>query len=209
MGISSISAWPARSGGMLRLAQDGTAIAVAHNIVDRDNRIVAVDRQGKEHTCIYSSGGGGEILSLLDAEFVLPPDQIREFRVQSRPFERAEITNIALKPSSANESKAKSNEPEQTAGQSLKPDSSGKDADTDGDGLSDFQEIHKYRTDPKKLSTAGDGVSDGDLAAAPGVHLHDPVGRQGDAAGEPRMPERRLPGRPGPSRAARTSSSWR
>ena len=34
--------------------------------------------------------------------------------------------------------------------------------DTDGDGLSDFQEIHKYRTDPKKLSTAGDGVSDGD-----------------------------------------------
>src|SRR6266853_5934882 len=34
--------------------------------------------------------------------------------------------------------------------------------DTDGDGLSDFQEIHKYFTDPNKLSTAGDGVSDGD-----------------------------------------------
>ncbi len=36
------------------------------------------------------------------------------------------------------------------------------DADTDGDGLSDFQEVHKYRTDPNKFSTAGDGVSDGD-----------------------------------------------
>jgi RNA polymerase sigma factor (sigma-70 family) len=36
------------------------------------------------------------------------------------------------------------------------------DPDTDGDGLSDFQEVHKYRTDPKKFSTAGDGVSDGD-----------------------------------------------
>jgi hypothetical protein len=36
------------------------------------------------------------------------------------------------------------------------------DADSDGDGLSDYQEVHKYRTDPTKLSTAGDGVSDGD-----------------------------------------------
>src|SRR5262249_59770793 len=38
----------------------------------------------------------------------------------------------------------------------------GVDADTDGDGLSDYQEVHKYRTDPAKSSTAGDGVSDGD-----------------------------------------------
>jgi hypothetical protein len=34
--------------------------------------------------------------------------------------------------------------------------------DSDGDGLSDFQEVHKYNTDPNKKSTAGDGVSDGD-----------------------------------------------
>src|SRR5438105_10446340 len=36
------------------------------------------------------------------------------------------------------------------------------DADSDGDGLSDFQEVHKYRTDPHKKSTAGKGISDGD-----------------------------------------------
>jgi hypothetical protein len=36
------------------------------------------------------------------------------------------------------------------------------DPDSDGDGLSDFQEIHKYRTDPHKKDTAGQGVSDGD-----------------------------------------------
>jgi hypothetical protein len=36
------------------------------------------------------------------------------------------------------------------------------DADSDGDGLSDFHEIHKYFTDPSKLSTAGDAISDGD-----------------------------------------------
>jgi hypothetical protein len=34
--------------------------------------------------------------------------------------------------------------------------------DSDGDGLSDFLEVHKYRSDPAKFSTAGDGVSDGD-----------------------------------------------
>jgi hypothetical protein len=37
-----------------------------------------------------------------------------------------------------------------------------RDKDSDGDGLSDFQETHKYFTDPSKSSTAGDGVKDGD-----------------------------------------------
>lgn len=36
------------------------------------------------------------------------------------------------------------------------------DVDSDGDGLSDFQEIHKYCTDPHRKSTAGRGVPDGD-----------------------------------------------
>ena len=35
-------------------------------------------------------------------------------------------------------------------------------ADTDGDGLADFHEIHKYRTDPKNMDSAGNGVSDAD-----------------------------------------------
>jgi hypothetical protein len=36
------------------------------------------------------------------------------------------------------------------------------DVDTDGDGLSDFAEIHKYFTDPTKADTDGDGIPDGD-----------------------------------------------
>jgi hypothetical protein len=36
------------------------------------------------------------------------------------------------------------------------------DPDTDGDGLPDFQETHKYRTDPAKKDTADTGVADGD-----------------------------------------------
>ncbi len=34
--------------------------------------------------------------------------------------------------------------------------------DSDHDGLSDFQEIHKYQTDPKKKDTDGDDIPDGD-----------------------------------------------
>src|SRR5688572_7953462 len=36
------------------------------------------------------------------------------------------------------------------------------DPDGDRDGLSDFQELHKYFTDPKKADSDGDGVPDGD-----------------------------------------------
>jgi transglutaminase superfamily protein/thrombospondin type 3 repeat protein len=36
------------------------------------------------------------------------------------------------------------------------------EADSDGDGLSDFQEVHKYRTDPKNADSDGDGIPDGD-----------------------------------------------
>jgi Transglutaminase-like superfamily len=36
------------------------------------------------------------------------------------------------------------------------------DRDSDGDGLPDFQEIHKYRTDPAKKDTAGKGIPDGE-----------------------------------------------
>jgi outer membrane protein OmpA-like peptidoglycan-associated protein len=35
-------------------------------------------------------------------------------------------------------------------------------ADTDGDGLSDYDEIYKYKTDPLNRDTDGDGLSDGD-----------------------------------------------
>src|SRR5262245_52877563 len=36
------------------------------------------------------------------------------------------------------------------------------DPDADGDGLSDFHEIHKYRTDPTRKDSAGKGAPDGD-----------------------------------------------
>jgi hypothetical protein len=38
----------------------------------------------------------------------------------------------------------------------------GQDRDSDGDGLSDFQETHKYLTDPNTKDSDGDGIEDGD-----------------------------------------------
>ena len=141
--------------GKAREYRGGTAISVGQNIVGQDSRVVAVDAAGQEHAPSWQSGAGGDILSLLDAEFRLPPAQIREYRVQSRPFQRVELGPIALRPRSRQD-------PDEPAQQRASSDSEPRsDADTDGDGLSDFQELHKYRSDPNKFSTAGDGVSDG------------------------------------------------
>src|SRR5579863_6842369 len=48
------------------------------------------------------------------------------------------------------------------AGLWLSSPASAADPDSDGDGLSDFQEVHKYFTDPKSADSDGDGIPDGD-----------------------------------------------
>lgn len=42
------------------------------------------------------------------------------------------------------------------------PQAAPRDPDQDGDGLSDFAELHKHRTDPAKKDSDGDGEPDGD-----------------------------------------------
>ena len=85
--------------GKARAYQGGTALAVAHDFLGTDNRLVAYDRQGKEYpatSCSSGAGRGG--LGLLDAEFAVPADQFLGCFFQFRPFELAEITDIALQP---------------------------------------------------------------------------------------------------------------
>ncbi len=148
--------------GKAREYQGGTTIAIAQNIVGRDSRVVAIDRDGNVQLPISSSGAGGEVLSLLDVEFRLPPDLLRTYQVQSRAFERLEIQGIAMNPRSPRNNVPETPRHEQpTTRDSLKT-APNPNKDSDGDGLSDWQEIHKYGSDPLKLSTAGDGVSDGD-----------------------------------------------
>jgi hypothetical protein len=78
-----------------------TVFAVAHNFFGQDRRLVAIDREGRMHPGAPSSGSDGDprwVVDLIDAEFPLPPDQIKEYQVQFRPFELAEIPGIALNP---------------------------------------------------------------------------------------------------------------
>ena len=52
--------------------------------------------------------------------------------------------------------------------------------DSDGDGLNDGDEIHKYHTDPLKLDTDGDGLNDGDEV----LKYHtDPLNKDSDGDG--------------------------
>src|SRR5699024_11949409 len=46
--------------------------------------------------------------------------------------------------------------------------------DTDGDGLSDGDEINEYRTNPNESDTDGDGLSDGDEVMKYGTDPTDP-----------------------------------
>ncbi len=147
--------------------RSGTAIAVGHNISGKDKRLVAVDQTGTLHVGVHSIAPSGEGNCLLDAEFDMPPDSIKEFQVQYRPFEQLLIPGIRLRrrevQAPPTETGSRRHEPVRAAdAKVLTQAGGGADADSDGDGLSDFQEIHKYRTDPGKFSTARDGVSDGD-----------------------------------------------
>jgi hypothetical protein len=74
----------------------GTALFVTHDIQDLDVRIIAVDRDGKEHEPRSAGGAGVRGFHQLGAEFSLKRDAIREFRLQTRPYERLEIPDVAL-----------------------------------------------------------------------------------------------------------------
>ena len=77
----------------------GTAFSVTHNIQDKPVRIVAVSREGddKEIQGEIRSATGAKDFELMVVEFDQPPEQIKEFRLQSRPYENVEIPRIALK----------------------------------------------------------------------------------------------------------------
>lgn len=79
-----------------------TVFSVAHNFFGQDRRLVAIDRDGTPHPAdSYSAGSDGDkrwVIDLIDGEFPLPPERIREYQVQFRPIEEVEIKDIALDP---------------------------------------------------------------------------------------------------------------
>ena len=78
-----------------------TAIAVSHNFLGMDRRLLAIDRDGGTHPGYSAMGSDGDprwVVDLIDAEFDLTPERIREYQVQFRPYEEKEILGIALDP---------------------------------------------------------------------------------------------------------------
>ena len=147
-----------------------TVFAVAHNFFGQDRRLVAVDLAGKLRPAVhYSAGSDGDdkwVIDLIDGEFPLPPEQIKEYQVQFRPFEPAAIKGIALNPRSASKPAVKV--PKKNESYDLRverrADANGASAPSPpSDG--DFQALHKYLSDPRKRLFAGNGEPDADWNA--------------------------------------------
>jgi hypothetical protein len=143
-----------------------TVFAVAHNFFEQDRRLVAIDHDGKPHPAVaYSAASDGDkkwVIDIIDGEFDVPPQEIKEFHVQFRPIDETLIKDIALNPRSTARPAQKSKLPRHEPRPLTASHASDPNIDSDGDGLSDFEETHKYCTDPARFSTAGDGVPDGD-----------------------------------------------
>ncbi len=76
----------------------GTTWSVTHDLRDVDVRLVAVDKNGEEQPSTFRSGAGVKDFVQTTVEFPLPPERIREFRIQTRPYEVIEIPGVALVP---------------------------------------------------------------------------------------------------------------
>jgi hypothetical protein len=81
-------------------AQTGkdAALTVAHNVLDQDVRVVAVDKKGRTITSTKATGGsaGGKIVQTTFTFSNVAIDDIEKFNFQVRPFEWVEFSNVAL-----------------------------------------------------------------------------------------------------------------
>ncbi len=76
-----------------------TKITVADDIIERDCRIVAVDKKGKIHTSNGSPTGSTSKIRQTTGQFPnLPLTEIKEFQFQTRPYHWVTFKNIALEP---------------------------------------------------------------------------------------------------------------
>jgi RNA polymerase sigma factor (sigma-70 family) len=75
----------------------GTTLSVTHNINDQCVRIVAVGNDGKVTAGLIRSTIDVTAFRQIQLEFDPPPDEIKEFRLETRPYEQVEIPLIALK----------------------------------------------------------------------------------------------------------------
>jgi len=76
---------------------NSVVLSVSTDATD-DLRVIAVDAQGKEVLPVLIGGNSIGALDQITARFSLPFAQIKEIRVETRPFQWVEIKDIALQP---------------------------------------------------------------------------------------------------------------
>ena len=77
-------------------SNQGATVTVTHTQRDVFLRLVAVDRDGKEWFGRQSLSYRAGELYMFKAEFPLPLENLKEFRVQVQPLERVEFAGVAL-----------------------------------------------------------------------------------------------------------------
>jgi hypothetical protein len=78
--------------------KERTTVAVTHNIPDNKSvRLVAVTTDGKELTATEESVITVNDLRQVKFEVRQPPERIKEYQLQTRPYEEVEIPGIALR----------------------------------------------------------------------------------------------------------------
>jgi hypothetical protein len=75
----------------------GTVQSVTHNIREKSVRLVAVAEDGAELSCEARSFVVAKDFQHLDFLCDRPPERIKEYRLQTRPYEEVEIPHIALR----------------------------------------------------------------------------------------------------------------
>ena len=75
-----------------------TRITVSWKTVERDFRVVAIDKDSNLHTARRSTGGGSADLSSYTYTFKMSPDQIQTYKLQSRNYEWLTFKNVSLRP---------------------------------------------------------------------------------------------------------------
>jgi hypothetical protein len=76
--------------------KNGTSLAVTHDLKGMALRVLAIDSAGKEHPGAIRSNLGVKGFQQIKVEFELPPELIKNFVLQTRPYQEVEIPGIAL-----------------------------------------------------------------------------------------------------------------
>ena len=96
-GSNWVVSFPKAEGG-----PGGARILVTHTVRDWETRVLAVDKDGKEHTAPSSESSGTDAFTQIIAKFPeLPLEQVKEFQFQVRSYEWVEFRDVALQPRDA------------------------------------------------------------------------------------------------------------